>query len=84
MHGLTYMIIWVVLTFFPLITAWKKRWWACALFSAGWIFFLYTVLQNKGGWDDLADLAMLIVVVAPVYLIASIVWLLGSGKKLSR
>lgn len=77
MGGFTYAVIWLVLSFFPLWAAWKKRWLACAVYAVGWLIFLYSVLQRNGGWDDLADFATLIVVVFPIYLVASIFWLVG-------
>lgn len=79
-----YAAIWAVMTFFPVITAWKRRWAAFAVYTAGWLFYLYSVMQYKDGWDDLADIAILIIVVIPVYLIASIIWIVTAGRKSGR
>jgi hypothetical protein len=78
--GAGYVILWIVLTFFPLMTAWKRQWAAFTVYIAGWILFLYTVMDRKDGWDELADIATLIVVIIPIYLVASIIWLLGRRK----
>jgi hypothetical protein len=81
--GAGYVMVWIVLSFFPVMTAWKKQWFAFAVYLAGWLFFLYSVLDYKDGWDQLADIATLIVIVIPLYLIASIIWLIGKRKNRS-
>jgi len=70
-----YAVIWVVLLLFPIGAAVKKMWWPCAIYAAGALVFLYNTQQNHGGWDDLANLAILAVVVAPIYLVATVVWI---------
>jgi heme/copper-type cytochrome/quinol oxidase subunit 4 len=75
-----YVVVWIVLSFFPIMTAWKRQWFAFAVYLAGWLFFLYSVLQDKGGWGQLADIATLIVIVIPLYLISSIIWLISKRK----
>ncbi|WP_123040561.1 hypothetical protein [Cohnella candidum] len=84
MVGIGYVLLWIVLIILPIYSAWKKRWLVSAVYAAGCLIFLYSVLQHRDGWEDLADIATLIVVVIPVYLIASIIWLIGTGKKRSR
>ncbi|TJY44158.1 hypothetical protein E5161_01825 [Cohnella pontilimi] len=78
MHtGAGYVVLWIVLTFFPIMTAWKRKWAAFTVYLAGWILFLFSVLDRKDGWDDLAGIATFIVVILPIYLAASIIWLLS-------
>jgi ABC-type dipeptide/oligopeptide/nickel transport system permease component len=81
-----YLLIWLVLTLFPVITAWKRRWLPFVVYLAGWLLFLYSVWDRKDGWDALADIATLIVLVIPIYLIASILWLIGNlrNKRVRR
>jgi magnesium-transporting ATPase (P-type) len=84
MSGFVYVLLWVVLTAIPLMAAWKKQWLAFAVYAAGWLLFLYSVLQRKDGWDDLADLATFMVVVVPIYLVATVIWLFRWGRKRRR
>jgi uncharacterized membrane protein YhaH (DUF805 family) len=77
MQGNGYVFIWIVLLAIPTIALWKRRWWPSALYIVGCLIFLIAVLQSKDGWDDLADFAMLIVVIIPIYIVASIIWIVG-------
>jgi hypothetical protein len=79
--GAGYAVVWIVLSFFPIMTAWKRQWFAFAVYLAGWLIFLYSVLHDRDGWGQLADIATLIVIVIPLYLISSIIWLIGKRKK---
>jgi hypothetical protein len=69
-----YAIIWIILIGALILAAWRKRWGVMACYAAGALAFLFTVLQDKSGWDDLADLAALMVVTAPLYLIGTLIW----------
>ncbi|WP_127580226.1 hypothetical protein [Paenibacillus koleovorans] len=75
MNPIVYVFIWAILLIFPIITAMKKRWIAFVLYVAGCLAMLYNQLRPTDGWEDLSNLAMLGVVVVPVYVVASIVWL---------
>jgi ABC-type proline/glycine betaine transport system permease subunit len=77
MQGTVYVFIWIVLLLIPAIAAWKRRWWPFSIYVVGCLIFLYSVLKGKDGWDDLADFATLIVVIIPIYIVASIVWFVG-------
>lgn len=72
-----YILLWIVLVALPLASLWNKRWWPSAVYLLGLIIFLYEVSREKGGWDDLADVATLIVVVFPIYIIASVIWVVN-------
>ncbi|MFC5700132.1 hypothetical protein ACFPVX_02450 [Cohnella faecalis] len=76
MSAVGYATIWAILLLFPALAAWRRKWWPVALYVIGLLIFLYSVLQDNTGWDDLADFAMLIIVVAPLYVIATVVWVL--------
>jgi hypothetical protein len=89
MHGPVYAIIWIVLLSMPVLAAWKRRWWPFVVYAAGCLVFLFEVLKGNGGWEDLADYAMLIAVVIPIYFVGSIVWFVGAlmdryRKKIDR
>ncbi len=84
MYGSSYFLIWLILLIIPVFALWKRRWWSLALYILGCLIFLGAVLKGKDGWDDLADLAMLILVVIPIYIVASIVWVVGSIMERKR
>jgi hypothetical protein len=77
MTGIGYVIIWIVLLAIPTVALWKRRWWPSALYILGCLIFLISVLKRNDGWDDLADFAMLIVVIIPIYIVATIIWIIG-------
>lgn len=69
-----YIIVWMVLVVTPLVALRRRRWWSSAIYLLGSIIFLSEVMRKKDGWDDLADVATLIVIVIPIYLIATLIW----------
>ncbi|WP_373231563.1 hypothetical protein [Cohnella sp.] len=77
MDGIGYVLIWTLLIAAPTLALWKRRWWPSALYLVGILIFLYEMLKEKDGWDDLSDLATLIVVVIPIYIIASVLWVVN-------
>lgn len=72
-----YVLVWIVLVAMPAVSLWNKRWLPSALYLLGIVIFLYGVLRRKDGWDDLADIATLIAVVIPIYLIATLLWVVN-------
>jgi peptidoglycan/LPS O-acetylase OafA/YrhL len=76
-----YMIISIVLLLFPILTAIQHYWLASGIFLLGFILFLYSVFSSKPGWDDLADIATLIVIVLPIYIVGGFVWIWSSYKR---
>lgn len=77
MNGAGYVFIWIVLLFIPAVAAYRRKWWPFSLYVVGCLIFLNAVLKGKDRWDDLADFAMLIVVIIPIYILATIVWVVG-------
>jgi hypothetical protein len=80
-----YYIAGIILLAVPIWAAWRRKWWAFGIYVLADLFFLNEVLRGNGGWDELADLATLVVIVMPIYLIGTIVWVIEyyrSRKKL--
>jgi hypothetical protein len=78
MQGIVYVIVWIVLLAIPALAAWKRKWWPFDIYVLGCLLFLSTSLRVNDGWDDLADFAMLVTIVIPIYIVATIVWIAGS------
>jgi uncharacterized membrane protein YccC len=78
MHGSLSVIIWIVLLALLALAVWKRRWWPFAVYLAGFLVFFFEDIKGNGGWEDLADFAMLIAVVIPIYIVGSVVWLVES------
>jgi hypothetical protein len=74
--GVGLILIWIILLFFPVMALYWRRWLVFSIYSLGCLTFLIANLRNLDGWNDLASFAMLLVIVVPLYVLASIVWLL--------
>ncbi len=72
-----FIILWVFLLFFPVMALYWRRWVVFAIYVLGCAAFLYSNLSRSDGWDDLADYATLLVIVTPLYIIASLVWIIA-------
>ncbi|TFE22670.1 hypothetical protein [Cohnella luojiensis] len=74
MSDLGYLLVWILLLALPICALWHRRWWPFSVYVLGCFVFLYSNLRENGGWDDLADIATLLVVVIPICIVGSIVW----------
>ncbi|RED54717.1 hypothetical protein [Cohnella lupini] len=74
MQGPGYVFAWIVLLLIPALAVRRRRWWPLAVYAVGFLIFLYAIRKENGEWNDLADFATLIVIVIPIYIIASILW----------
>lgn len=75
--GVEFILIWIVLLFFPVMALYWKRWVVFSIYALGCLVFLFTNLRDLDGWDGLAAVATLLVVVVPLYVLASLVWFLS-------
>ncbi|QJD82690.1 hypothetical protein [Cohnella herbarum] len=78
MNGPVYVVTWMIMLLLPLIAAWKRKWWPFLIYAIGIVVLLNAVLRNTGEWDDLGDFATLIVIVFPIYIAGTILWILLS------
>jgi hypothetical protein len=69
-----FIFIWIVLLTLPIVTAIRRYWVAFGVFALGSLLFIFEIAKSKDGWDGLADLATLIVVVLPLYAAGLIAW----------
>ncbi len=74
-------VIWSVLILFPVLAAWSKYWISFVLFAAGFLVYAAANMRQRDGWEDLANIAMLVIAVGPMYVLAGIVWVLSFLRK---
>jgi hypothetical protein len=70
-----YVIIWIVMLVVPIITGIQRFWAAAVIFLIGSVIFSLSYFKANNGWNDLANFATLLVVVLPIYLAGTIVWI---------
>lgn len=75
MFSAVYYIIGLVMLVVPLVAAVKRYWAACAIYLVADAIYLYGMTQDRGGWERLAEAALLVAVVVPLFAVASLVWL---------
>lgn len=73
--------LWAVLLLFPAMALYWRRWIVCGLYVLGCLIFLFTTLRDQDGWEDLAAVATLLVLVLPLYVLASVVWLIAAIRQ---
>jgi hypothetical protein len=72
---IAYIIFCVLMIIVP-ITAGIRRYWVAALiYAAGSLLFVTSLFKDRGGWEDLANFATLLVVVLPIYLVGTAAWI---------
>lgn len=54
--------------------AWRRRWVPFALYALADILQFYDVGQDKDGWEELAFFVKLLVIVLPIYAVATAIW----------
>jgi hypothetical protein len=69
-----FIFIWIVLLSLPIVTFVRRYWTAFGIFALGSLLFIIEITKSKDGWDVLADIATLIVVVLPIYIVGLIAW----------
>ncbi len=77
MNQVGFIIVDIVMIAVTVGALWSKRWISFALYAIADGLYFYEVLRRgpDTGWEDLANVATLIVVVVPIYVVATIVWI---------
>lgn len=83
MNQVGFIIVDIVMIAVTLGAWWRKRWIPFALYAIADALYLYEVLRHgtRTGWEDLANFATLIVIVVPIYLAATIVWVFTHPRR---
>lgn len=83
MNQTGYVIVEIVMIVVTLSALWRRKWVPFALYAVADALYAYELLPhgNSTGWEDLADFATLLVIVIPIYLIATIAWVIHYLRK---
>jgi hypothetical protein len=72
---IVYIIFAILMVFAPIIAGIRRYGIAAVIYLIGTVIFVVSLFKAKGGWEDLANFATLLVVVLPIYIIGTIVWI---------
>ncbi len=78
---IVYVIFWILMIAAPIITGMQRYWMASVIYLIGTLIFVVNLLQDKDGWEDLANFATLLVVVLPIYLVGTAVWIWSAQRR---
>jgi peptidoglycan/LPS O-acetylase OafA/YrhL len=72
---IAYAIFWIILLVIPIITGIRRYWVATVIYLIGSLLFASSLFKDNNGWNDLANFATILVVVLPIYLVGTVVWI---------
>jgi peptidoglycan/LPS O-acetylase OafA/YrhL len=78
---IVYVIFMIIMLVAPIITGIRRHWVAAVIYLIGTLLFAMNLLKDNGGWNDLADFATLLVVVLPIYLVGTAVWIWSAQRR---
>ena len=83
MNQVGFVIVDIVMIVATLCALWRKQWIPFALYAIADAVYGYQLLRHGGrtGWEDLANVATLIAIVVPIYVIATIVWAFARPRR---
>jgi uncharacterized membrane protein len=76
-----YFLFWALMFIVPIIAGIRRYWFAAIIYTIGTLYFLLNLIRDRNGWDDLANFANLLVVVLPIYIIGTIVWIVSTYRR---
>jgi hypothetical protein len=80
--GAIFYFLFLTLMFIvPIIAGIRRYWFAAIIYLIGTLLFLSTLFKDRSGWNDLANFATLLVIVLPIYLIGTVVWIVSAYRR---
>jgi hypothetical protein len=76
-----YFLFWALIFIVPIIAGIRRYWFAAIIYVIGTLLFLSTQFKDRSGWEDLANFATLLVIVLPLYIIGTIVWIVSAYRR---
>jgi hypothetical protein len=76
-----YFLFLAIMLVVPIIAGIRRYWFACIIYLIGTLFFLLNLIRDRDGWDDLANFANLLVIVLPIYIIGTVVWIVSAYRR---
>jgi hypothetical protein len=78
---IVYILFIIAMLALPIITGIRRYWTAAVIYLIGTLLFALNLLRNRDGWEDLANFATLLVVVLPIYLVGTAVWIWSANRR---
>jgi hypothetical protein len=78
---IVYIIFCVLLIIVPIIAGTWRYWVAAVIYFVGSVLFVTSLFRDRGGWNDLANFATLLVVVLPIYILGTVVWVWSTARR---
>jgi hypothetical protein len=78
---IVYTIFAILMVVAPIIAGMQRYGIPAVIYLIGIVIFVASLFQDKGGWEDLANFATLLVVVLPIYIIGTIVWVWSAIRR---
>jgi uncharacterized membrane protein len=78
---IVYIFFWIILLIVPIIAGFKRYWAAAVIYLIGSVIFFFSLLKENNGWNDLANFATLLVVVLPIYIVGTIIWIWSAYRR---
>jgi uncharacterized membrane protein YtjA (UPF0391 family) len=78
---IVFIIFAILMVIAPIIAGMRRYGIAAVIYLIGTIIFVVSLFKDKGGWEDLANFATLLVVVLPIYIIGTIVWVWSAMRR---
>jgi hypothetical protein len=78
---IVYVIFMIIMLVAPIITGIRRYWVAAVIYLIGTLLFAMSLFRANNGWNDLANFATLLVVVLPIYLVGTAVWIWSAQRR---
>jgi uncharacterized membrane protein len=76
-----YFLFWALMLIIPIIAGIRRFWFAAVIYVIGTLLFLLNLIRDRDGWDDLANFANLLVIVLPIYILGTVVWIVSAYRR---
>jgi hypothetical protein len=78
---IVYIVFIIAMLTLPIITGIRRYWTTAVIYLIGTLLFAMSLLRNRDGWADLANFVTLLVVVLPIYIIGTAIWIWSAQRR---
>jgi hypothetical protein len=76
-----YFLFCALMLILPIIAGIRRYWFAAIIYIIGTLLFLSTLMTDRSGMEDLANIATLLVIVLPIYIIGTVTWIVSAYRR---